>query len=558
MKYHKIAIIDDQGLGTGFDRFLKLLLKNDYLRHDDFSLVQKPSYDDGLGMNEKPNSMQFRIYTHNYGDLGFQKSFSEALIDYRERCNSFDIHIYDLNFIDKSGNSFYPLHDENTCSVSESFVEGLDVVDVTESQKSTYIAGLEFYHCAPPSKSPKIIYSAADETATLRSSVKLFNSRLFDTFVVDVMAPEKVGDNDPFANSNDDIKRVFSSIDTYLRSKQIQIISRQSAKVIEGLIELVKNLNEHNIDEADIPNIPSKDLANKEYWSLRSLFPKQVNQIAQSTDIQENKKYILNILNNKFPDIVFWLLFNHGEDERGTEIDKLTQEEIQKKLNFFDQVDFDTVAKKAESYIKLSDISEVNELVNKNTSERGKHLDDLRTAVVSKYKSFEFNYQEIGFLEPKSFKGINIGNDYLKKFAQYGIYIGDLVFIKKIAEANKHHCNADTVHLNIKVDDSISEMEIEYIFNDADRFEGIRSIKGKIQSYFESERYFGKFELRQLGIEDLLEIMIKRYNAEGKIQIGKESVWLNAEALINREQKKKVSYKFILKSKNKKNEPVNH
>lgn len=62
MKYFQIAIIDDQGLDTGFGRFLALLNKNQYLSSNDFTLVQCNDYANGLGKNHKQNSIAFQIY----------------------------------------------------------------------------------------------------------------------------------------------------------------------------------------------------------------------------------------------------------------------------------------------------------------------------------------------------------------------------------------------------------------------------------------------------------------------------------------------------------------
>jgi|AntRauTorcE11897_2_1112592.scaffolds.fasta_scaffold03536_2 hypothetical protein len=532
MKQFSVAILDDEHSthsSGGWSRVFKYFLNpRNYL----ITSFDKIALKDGSTKINSTDPFEVHFFKP---ELGYDKIVS--WLDDKANQKNIDIYFIDMDW-------------SNPEAIEESKVKQTDLEDITikqigDGEIPSVLAGLNILNILSKDKKPKIVFSGSDRTGNIRKVFALLSNRVLTDDIL-------IGELNSRAEDSY-IDEIETRVDEYLQSRQIEVISRQNESSIQLLNKIIKNWVRSDTKRSDEALIPDDGISsvNENRWSLRSLFPKQVNQIEQGKEIEENKKCILSILNNKFPDIVFWLLFNHGEDERGTEIDKLTPEEIQKKLNFLDQVDFSTVAKKAESYIKLSNISDVKELLNKNPNERGCHLEDLRTAVVSKFEPFEIYYQGIGSLESnKNFERKDISNDYLKKIAQYGIYIGDLVFIKKIAEANKYHCNAGTVHLNIKNDDSIGKMEIEYLFNDADRFEGIESIGDKIQSYFESKRYFGEFELRQLGIEDLLEIMVKRYNSEGKIQIGKKSVSLDAKAQIDTEQKEKASYKFILNSKN--------
>lgn len=318
MKCFMLTIIDDQGLDTGYGRFLKLLYKNQYLRSDDFELLQEDYYSEGLGKNKFENSLSFRIYTHNYGDAGIKITFCEALEDFNKRKDEFDIFVFDLNFIEQDGNSFYPLHSSNSCNTSSLFEKHLPLQDVTKSRKSTYIAGLEFYQLLDPSQKPKIIYSAADQTATLRSSLKLFNSRLSDTYIVSVIAPEDVTkhSDDPFAKSHDDVVRAFDAIDTYIQTRQIQIINRQSPEKIRTFSNLVTSWDNYSVPQADDPLIPDdgeNENSAENCWCLRTLFPKQVNRIELGIDFEANKDNILECLNNlSFPVIYDWLVHRHG------------------------------------------------------------------------------------------------------------------------------------------------------------------------------------------------------------------------------------------------------
>ncbi|MBK8699816.1 MAG: hypothetical protein IPN29_09875 [Saprospiraceae bacterium] len=357
MKRFEIAIIDDQGLDTGFGRFLALLYKNQYLSSNDFALVQKKDYTDGLGKNMIQNSIAFQIYTHNYGNQGFKKCFCEAFSDFDSRKDQFDIYIFDLNFIEQDNNSFYPLHSKNQCDTSKKFKKGLTLDKVNDSDKSTLIAGLEFYHCLKPSFKPKIIYSAAQETAVLRSSVKLFNSRLYDTFIVDVTAPAEVRNdsNDPFENMGD-VSRTFDAIDIYFQSRQIAIINSQLLDKVQLLSKIVKEWN-GKVENADEPLIPDNgtDSNPANCWSLRTLFPKQVNRIELGIDVEENTTKILETIGNlNFPSIYKFLVHDHG-NLNGMEYENVKNEPIV--INRFPAIldlEFNTTEKV--TYEKFSEI----------------------------------------------------------------------------------------------------------------------------------------------------------------------------------------------------------
>lgn len=553
MKCFVLTIIDDQGLDTGYGRFLKLLFKNQYLKTDDFELIQEDYYSMCLGFNKHFNSLSFQIYTHNYGDAGIKISFCEALEDFRSRKEEFDFYVFDLNFIEQDGNSFYPKHPDNTCEVSKLFEEQLPLQDVTKNRKSTYIAGLEFYHLLEPSPKPKIIYSAADQTATLRSSLKLFNSRLSDTFIVSVIAPEDVSkhSDDPFAKSNDDVLRAFDAIDKYLQSRQIEIINRQSPEKIKALSDIVTSWSKNSVPKADEPLIPDdgENDDNKENcWSLRTLFPKQVNKIELGLNESESKRYILNVINNfNFRDIVFWLLHEHGNAD-GLTRDELPELNVRNRLNALKEVDFTIIASKAAGYKRFSDISEVRKFFNEPIENVKKSIEQqLRNVVIKEFDSLDFCF------EYGNDKAKNINNDVLKWLSEFGLYIGDVAYIKSIAHENQKHCQATDVSTKINITGSGKNkiLTVEFIFatEKRDFNDSINSVQSKIKSFFKNERFLGKPTLEDQGIGDLLEIIVKRYKADGKIQLGNKSIGMDAEATLINETDTQVKYILTIKSK---------
>lgn len=526
MKKFKILILDDETFNNtskGWFRVIDYVLGNrKYLKEpSEVSLEQNSTK---LRNSEPLDIFFYQPIKYSYDAIIEKLSENDCAV--QSKC---DIFFVDIDW----KNSF-----------SKNFSDDPSLQEINEGKIPVHLAGLNILNVLVKNDKPKIVFSGSDKTESARKLFKLLDKRVLTD---DILIGELTG-----AGENSYVNEVEAKIDTYLQSRQIAIINCQPQKLIKQLSDIVKEWNSGNVAQADEPLIPDdgKDCENKEScWSLRTLFPKQVNRIELGIDVEENKDYILNVLNNfNFPAIIYWLLFDHGKNENKT-IDNLTEKEIEDRLNVLNQIDFPIISNKATAYQKLSEIEGVSGFPEILNTCRMNALTKLRETIATKFcPSFTFKMTKNNGAMTGTSTYSTLTSEEVKCFAEYGVYVGDVVFIQKIADANKHHCSASSITTNIVIESG--EMTIEYVFCNTNGVGNINGLVDKINAYFNSERYFGTFQLQQEGIEDLLEIMCKRYKAEGKIQIGNQSVTLKRDTKAECETSSKVSYLFKFKSKN--------
>ncbi len=490
-----------------------------------------------------------------YGETG-SLDFCRALTIFKRELNNHDFFVFDLNLQKAPFNPCYYGKDYSISDCDEKLkYEDVDPKFVSEGKASRYLAGLEFYNITEKDNRPKIFFSAATQSREIRKFVQLFSKRLEDTFVIDAEHGRYTDIFDHQTNS------VFKAIDQRFRSRQVEILIRQNNFLIQQLSTLLESWSSKYIPCADdliIPHDGNLNSSKDKFWSLRTLFPKQVNQIQLDINIPDNLLHIRSCIRNyNFPDIYFWLTYAHGNVHLYL-LKDLPAAIIRNRLDILREIDFSEIeSSKITGYKRFSDILEIdkfnkidvndiNEVQNRSFQEL--ICNDLRKKITSEFTNFKINYNEEGSDTVK----FNFSEAIVRSIGQFGVYIGDISYMYIIADYNKKYSKSDSIETLINVTGSTTnktrELTIKYLFINSQHVNSldIENVKIKLEHYFVS-RFLDKFQLIDQGLGDLFEIICKRYRAIGIIQIGNQSIKLEPNSNIVNENNYEISYTFNFK-----------
>jgi hypothetical protein len=278
VKRFRVVVIDDEGpagLSTGWPRFLRLMQDAGYLDSGDLY-----HFDENSQKGEGPaeQSMSLRIFSSHVGTAPGRELvsfyFSEALdIFDQDEVVKGDIFVFDLQL---NSGPMNPSLNGNRCDRAK-LHQGSDAID-------TAYAGLHFVgnpQLQYPDPRPKIIYSAAAQTATLRKVLPLL--RLPHIHIVEVTGEQSIA-------------RTKKILDPYLHLKQTDVLRRAGRDVRATLARMI-----------DTPEVWRKPIVpdpySREFWSFRTLFPRQTNEMANpnhfSTTSEDVKRELRDILSSQ-------------------------------------------------------------------------------------------------------------------------------------------------------------------------------------------------------------------------------------------------------------------
>lgn len=565
MKKFNFIVVDDEGNNDtendiGYNRILMALEKHNYFKAK--PLLETDNNSPQFRKNKQSDSTEidFTIFTSKYGENRLLK-FCTALDLFSKELQNSDFLVFDLN-LEKL--KFNPCHQDNTCEAAKRY-EDKEPQDVVADKVSRFIAGLEFYNLTSKDDRPKIFLSAATQSAELRKNVKFFYKRLEDTFVVDAEHKRYTDINDP------QICEAFSAIDSRFQSRQIAIINRQTADKIQELNNIVKAWN-GKVERADEPLIPDNgtDSNPENCWSLRTLFPKQVNRIELGTDVEENKKVIYEVLNElNFRKIYKWIVGDHGGigtskmDELVTtkngeqlilnRINTLKSIESEPNLKVSDKAS--QIYKKVYPNIKFDNLDELAKLCMGTSG-------DIRKSIGGNFSNGSIEYILCGSSSTQEFSHIGL----IKILAQdFGVYIGDIYFLYHCIKGNNKHNFSEgkipenyspKLNIDVQCDDESNPQTLVIsviVESDCDYYATIESNNpiNKQKTNIDTRLAANPFDidLKEQAIEDYTCLFSNRYKAKIELQFGKKRLTVTPDrsTTIADETENKTEYVFTIK-----------
>ena len=258
----KLVMIDDEywNSSDGCGLVLQMLQNMGFLEKRANPRI--PAVDDGSF------AMAYTLLTP---DTGY--TFDDAMTYVKDHQASIDIFFSDI----KMDSEIFRPRDNRERRYVEKNVE-----ELADGEVSLYAAGIEFINVLDRNLKPKIFFSGAPETNLLITCRNLFASRL-DDIILDKIDSPGFREN------------LEMTIDRYLRHYQLVTIRRQSYEKRTALRNRIYKKDPHA--DWDTPDIEYNDGERIVYWSLRTLFPKQINRIERgAADSDEMAGCIESIL----------------------------------------------------------------------------------------------------------------------------------------------------------------------------------------------------------------------------------------------------------------------
>jgi hypothetical protein len=554
MKKYSFVILDDENQKTssgGWKRVFDLfLIPKNYVKKGsaDITLSDTSTFI----QNAEPIEVQFFKPENDSYSTIYDKISKK---DYQAK--------KDIYFIDMNWDNEDSVKDTNV--IRDMTLEKITLAEISNGKMPSELAGLNLLNILQRDNKPKIFFSASNRTENIRKVFKLLSNRVLTD---DVLIGEMTG-----AGPNNYIDEVERKVDAYLQSRQIAIITRQKADKIQELNEIVKAWT-GSIDKADEPLIPDNrtDTDPESCWSLRTLFPKQVNRIELGTDEEENKKIIYEALNElEFRKIYKWIVFNHGSFDNKS-INQLCIEDggslVANRLAALAYLE-------AAPNLHVSDKSAgdykvFSKILNPDLEEfPNECLTNIRPKIIGELSSHTSSilFTDNSAKYTTSFSDTNVR--LLKTLALYGVYIGDIYFMYcSIETDNKHHFTRPPhnyqlpLEINASYEDrgqgnfvpKILTVSIE-IPSDAQTFErwdrqkSLEKEAKKIEQKLKDNPY--DIVLKEQAIKDYTCLFINRYKAKVEIQFGKKRLTVTSEnriPTIEEMESEKTEYMFRIEA----------
>jgi len=428
MKKFSFLTVDDEGLHSstgGWRRVTAFLVDNNYLRPNSY---EANSWDQQEFIES--HEMRYSVYS---SENGF--TFSDAI-----ECINNDFNCHDFLFMDLKFDKTGPF-----IEYSEEEIEGkvigdkrIGEVKIDKGEIPAITAGMYLINLLPynPGK-PKFVFSAATETKDFIKYTELLSSRFLGNdlfFAAD------------YSHGIEGLKKLCEPLDSYLRKRQVGVCQIQSNKLLVELQKIVKHWNNGNCvqcDEGLIPDNPADQNGDK--WSLRTLFPKQVNSIEASIDVDKNTGHILEVLEADWRMLMKSYNTSNGILSHPKSLN--SDDDFKKCLNTAEILDFQ-VEGKAKSYKPLTGMPDfdknnktITEGLRDNIIKNECNKDDYKIS----YLPAENSNSVRDYFTSLNLCDETIANNWagkLKGFCiDYGIYPIDIAYISRIAHHNSRHAN---------------------------------------------------------------------------------------------------------------------
>ncbi len=442
-----------------------------------FETILKPyGYMKGLikRYDDDTYSMRYKILAP---DTGF--NFEQSREHLEQDSYDYDFYFFDLNFEDNNFAS-YPYVPKR-------------LEDVEGDEKSVYVAGMEFLNILGKDEKPKVFFTGTDEAGQMIRYLSLMRTRWADACFGKI-------DYQPY------MTEIEIAINTYLHQRQIDIIGVQKPELRQTLKARLTNAVDW--DEADIRDDKEAD----SFWSLRTLFPKQINNIERGEGVEAMKQYIMDILDADWRKSIRLLLGRHTTDL------KLNIEKIMETVDDleFKEVEVDAAeagykrltSLKHYNLKQLEDLRDFIILAKRNDSE----LEEDYLIDYAPYKKKQSLREYFNGLLPK--KGWQ--SRWVNICKNYGIYPMDIAYVSHIAFNNARHLKTEA-RFSYREEDG----KIQFIWSQP------KEVSPAI--FDEESRIFGKLNeeanrnphrLDDCGYADIGKIVCWRYKGVVKFSSG--------------------------------------
>lgn len=460
MQKFKFLVLDDESgdniIRLGWKRIIDHLYLNDFISNMDTNMISDWEID-------------FHILSPS--KIGkFDPYNFDTSIDYiNNHQNEFDIFIFDLKL------------DSDNFGINRKIYVNKKIESCFDNERSINVAGLDFVNQLPIDERPKICFSGSTDIIDILPYLALIKSRWSDILIGDF-------NNEAYK------KEIITVIDYYLCKKQQELAFYISNEIKNHISEYLSENSTNNFNESS--NIKIKD----EIWSLRTLFPRQMNLFKNKKTIVSAVKYIENVLYESQQSLLKQLL-NHPETMKIKEI-----------IRSFNKIDFIVKNQKAKRYIPIHSNSDI---VQKSYSGY-----TIRNAIIEytikNYLPFEnMNLELCNYLSMVLKYPMNNFKEYLADLSKnYGIYFLDIAYITNIICQNTSHagCNPIDVKLEIRENEDCKILSFQWtnpnptqsdkIFNQGSLF--FRRIEQANENIYNVETE---------GWVDILRIVFVRYSA---------------------------------------------
>jgi hypothetical protein len=505
MKKFTFFLIDDEP--NNHLQFIRMLELHRYLTPCDGAPKLHTSSLELLGWNkDESRCMNFKVVTSNYNeDIGY--TYCMAIESFEKDKELFDFYVFDLNF--GGSTTLNPTHESNECDQAKAYSSN-------GSPKAMLFAGNDFLDLTPDDRF-KIVYSVTPENLGFLAAIK----GRPNTVVIKV-ATSGLGHFSIRTAEN----HAFEKLDQHLRIRQVAILNRQPLSVRERimsrLVDTADLIEIRDADEGDILDQAGDDQA-IEFWSLQTLFPKQVNIVAEREEAAHKRKavaYIREVVQPDFRWLIWWSLAAHANpqgESRGDRIDCFRW-----RVNTLKQLDSPDIVqgKKAQVYRdkKISNFSSCTD-----TLLDGRALsifpDVTAKLAIGKLRSDVVqSWTKLGMFQDA---GIEPGEFLVKDWANWGVYALDIWYIYHIAHSNKRHLGARSCSLEVAALDDRLEFVFKYDSSTehltqkelTDRMAGAQLSANQAFSYPD-------LRISTDGIEDIVNLICKRYAADFEFTLG--------------------------------------
>lgn len=275
-KFNFIVIDDKPKNDEGWYRIFEyVLINNDYLVPGSIKeelleakqpVLQKIESSKATAMN----------YTVLSSETGFDFNSSRKYLIQHEK--DFDFFFIDIDL--RSGGFL------KDARISDSYLE-----------QYPELTGFQFIRYLPPSKRPIFYFSGAKagRISDTLMNLRFWGDRLSDVYFGKIEIPPFPEDQQEFAfeEPTNFINQIYNRLDGYMYSVQFEVCSRLDISLSNILRSIIRKNDIESFDEPKIP-CPYKS---GDYWSLRTLFPKQTNKIELDRSTAETHRwFILDML----------------------------------------------------------------------------------------------------------------------------------------------------------------------------------------------------------------------------------------------------------------------
>ncbi len=547
MKKHSFLILDDENSDSnvlGWKRVVSLFLKpKKYLIESAIPQLQE-GINKVIGV-DNIDIIYFQPGVYNYD------SICEELMD-DDFQNAIDVFFIDIKWdnVDAIKNTVVEMQS----------IEGFTIDMLKAGQIPFTVAGINLLNVLKKSDKPKIIFSGSDLTLDFRKYFLLFSNRLI---VSDIIIGELIEGENSYSET------IESKIAEYLQKKQISIINRQTAANIEAINSIIDSskLKLETITKLLIPN-DGVDTDPNNCWNLNTLFPQQINEILSNSNVNANKKYIKEVVNElNFRKLYKWIVGDHGgfDGKFITELMTDQRDKIINRLNILDYLENSpnliVSGKAAQCYKLFRPLTDIfafeKDCIEDIRKKIGNNLPDIPnlqinyiTVIESKNPPVQVSFKHEGITKQL---GLN-----------FGVYIGDIYFAYQCIKGNNKH-NLTTppdgylpeisITLNFKKDLENNDVPDSLIIaiaiaTDNELFQKwengsnpINRQKDNIDKILEKHPF--NIVLNEQSIEDFVCLFCNRYQADIEIQIGKKRLKVDNKRITSIEDSESNKTEFI-------------